>query len=290
MEKRADLHTHTIFSDGKLTPEELVEKAGEAGISAIAITDHDSVDGIDRALKAAKNLGVEVIPGVEITCDENEFKDIHVHGLFVDHKNSKLISLLNDSKKERTKQKEKIIGNLRRFGVRISLEEVRAAAKGELTRLHVAEAAFRNNPELFSSVDDVFRKFIGNDRRAFAERESFTKLSEAISAIKDARGLAVIAHPGRYKADSAALLEFFKNNGGEAIETTYPYANKQGMTQEQSDEMVNRYKKFAKKYGLLESGGSDFHGKGEIEIGSITVPYEIVEKMKGSKRNIRNLA
>jgi len=273
----ADLHTHTTFSDGRLTPEELVEKAKNAGLKAIAVTDHDTVEGIDRALAAAT---IEVIPGVEITCDEGYFKDIHVLGLFIDHKNKELNELLNKAKRERKKQKEKIIANLQKFGVKITLDQVKQQAKGELTRLHVAEVAFKNNPGMFRSVDNVFRKLIGNDQQAYAERDSPTTLTDAISAIKAANGIAVIAHPGRYKLNHDALLSFFKANNGDAIETLYPYAKKYGISESESAELVKKFTQLAEQHSLKQSGGSDFHGKGEIELGQATIPYELVRSMR----------
>lgn len=134
-----DLQCHTTASDGALTPTELVKLAFKKKLKAIAITDHDSVDGIDEALKVAKGKNIEITPGVEISCDDPKFVDTHVLGLLINHKNKTLNSLLKKSQKYREQQKRDIIKKFKKLGFNISYREVNALAKGEIGRPHIAK-------------------------------------------------------------------------------------------------------------------------------------------------------
>ena len=146
MMKNIDLQCHTTASDGRLTPAELVNLAIEKKLSAIAITDHDSVNGINEAIKAAKGKNIEIVPGVEISCDDPGYVDTHILGLFVNHKNKTLNSLLKKSQSYREQQKKDIINKFQKLGFKITFDEVKAIAKGEIGRPHIAKIIIKNNP------------------------------------------------------------------------------------------------------------------------------------------------
>ena len=277
-----DLQCHTTASDGLFTPEELVNLALKKRLKVIAITDHDSVNGIESALKAAKGKDINIIKGVEISCDDHGFVDTHILGLFIDHKNKTLTSLLKRAKGYREQQKKDIINKLRKLGFKISYKEVRVLAKEEIGRPHIAKVVLKNNPDKVTSIDDVFERFLSVGKKAYVERRSKISVNDAIKAIHAAHGLVFIAHPGVYDYfDIDKFIKFFIKNRGDGIETYYDYSTSRHHTSfRQNNEINEKFRKIAKKYSFLETGGSDFHGRKDQVLGRLKVPYSVLENLR----------
>lgn len=269
--KFADLHLHTLFSDGTYTPEELIDIAADKGIAAISITDHDTLSGISSAIEIGSIKDVEVLPGVEFTA-EYDGLEIHILGYLFDYQNKKLIEKLAFLKKNRTERIHKIVFKLGQMGLKLEADEVfNISAGGTPGRLHIARAMLAKG--LVSSVFEAFQKYIGDKCPAYVCGFKFSPL-EAIRLIKDMGGIPVLAHP--YILNRDELIPQFIEYGLMGLEVYYP---------EHTQAMVNFYLGLAKKLGLLVTGGSDCHGlaKPEVKIGSIKLPYEMVETLKAAK-------
>lgn len=285
--KNIDLQCHTTASDGKLTPTELVKLALKRKLKAIAITDHDTVSGIDEAINAAKGKGIDIVPGVEISCDDPGFVDTHIIGLLTDHKNKVLLNLLKKAQKYREQQKKDIIRKSQKLGFNISYNEVKEVAKGEIGRPHIARIILKNNPDKVSSIDEIFDKYLAIGKRAYVERKNKISVKEAIKAIHSAKGLAFISHPGVYDDfDINKFIKYFIKNGGDGIETYCDYGNSRGRTGFVESHKINKkFQKIAKRLNMSETGGSDFHGREGQAFGKLKVPYSMLKKLK-KKLNI----
>lgn len=287
MKQNIDLQCHTTYSDGKLTPTELVKLASKKNLKAIAITDHDSVNGVDEALRAAKGRNIEIIPGVEISCDDGGFVDMHILGLFVNHKNKFLNNLLKKAQKYREQQKMDIIKKFKKLGFEISYQEVKSLAKGETGRPHIAKVILKNNPSRFDSVDEVFEKYLSVGKKAYIERRNKISIKVAIKAIHAANGLAFISHPGVYNNfDIEKFIKYFLQNKGDGIETYYNYESSRYHTSFKQSNKINKdFKKIANKFNILETGGSDFHGNDGQVLGKLKVPYSVLNNLKKKLRD-----
>jgi len=275
MEKSVDLHIHTYFSDGTFSPKEVVEKAAELGLSAIAITDHDCVEGISAALEAGKIYGIEVVPGVELT-SEADGAEVHFLGLFIDWHDANFLNLLEKLRQERISRTQKMIEKLENMGFSISFDEVlHLAGKGSMGRTHLAQAMLRQG--YVSSVQEAFEKYVGYGKPAYVSKKRLTP-EEAINAILKVGGVPILAHPGLFKKDE--LIGKFVDTGLMGIEVFHSDHSK-------ADE--EHYKKIAQEYGLLISGGSDCHGlaKGEVLMGKIRVDYKFLEDIRNAHMRIR---
>ncbi|MBI3034766.1 PHP domain-containing protein [Candidatus Woesearchaeota archaeon] len=281
-----DLQSHTNASDGELNPKETVDLAIKRGLNALAITDHDTVDALGQAISYAKNKSIEIVPGIEIECSEprHGFKKVHMLGLLIDYNNSSLLNLTKKSKEGRIRQKRKIIKRLNSLGFDITFNEVSSTVKGSFGRPHVAKILLKKYPGEFASIRDVFDRYIGEGRPAYVPRKNMVTLKEAISIVKNANGIPILAHPGVFKKEgSLQLIDIFCDSGGEGIETYYPYhivcpelkINKEG-----NDLMIKFYREAAKSKNLLESGGNDFHGSYRDTMGEIKIPYSVLEKLR----------
>ena len=283
-----DLHTHTKASDGILSTEGLIGEAEKAGLNAIAITDHDTVEGA-RGIKDVKT-SMEAIPGIEISVYDNklDYIDLHVLGLFIDPENPKLLSTLERLEKEREDQKKAIVSKLNELGYEITYEEARQKAAGAVGRPHIARALMERYPEQFRSISEAFEKLLDQGKPAFLSRTAFYCLDDAINLIHEAGGLAVLAHPSVYSYDLEKLLGEFKNLGGDGIETVYDYARnygRRGYKEEDNARINKELHQLAETMGFLESGGSDFHGpqKG-ARLGALDVPDVFLERMKATRK------
>lgn len=266
--KFADLHLHTNFSDGTYTPEELISGALREGLSAISVTDHDTVAGIVPSIKAGDLQGIEVIPGIELTA-EYEGMEIHLLGYALDYHNSALLAKLDTLKENRVQRIYKIVGKLNELGVKLTPESVFAiGGSGTVGRLHIARAMIK--AKLVGSVGEAFKRYIGDRCPAYVCGFRLAP-AEAIKLIKDSGGIPVLAHP--YTVSRDELISLFVDWGLRGLEAYYP---------EHSQSMTNFYLDLAKKYNLLVTGGSDCHGtaKPDVKIGAIKIPYELVEKLK----------
>ena len=268
MQKKCDLHMHTSHSDGALSSIELVQKVASAGLSLISITDHDSINGIEEAIECGKDLGVEVIPGVEISTDIND-KEIHLLGYFIDIKSEELLKYLSFFRDERFHRASRIVKKLQKLGFNITIDDVMDQAnKSSVGRPHIAYAMVELG--LIGNYYEAFEKYIG-DRGPAYERKIHVSPQSALKLINDASGLSFIAHPGFM--DEVTLLHLIKA-GIDGIEVIHP-SHKPFQTK--------FYKGIVSQYCLLESGGSDFHGgkKGDDEnLGNFYISQVQVEAMK----------
>lgn len=275
-----DLHAHTTASDGSLSPRGLVEMAHRNNLSALGITDHDTIDGWDEAREAAKDSGIEIVPGVELSTSY-EGGRFHLLGYFIDE-NSPLVETLRRIQRARANRNEVIFENLRELGVPLEEEEVRALAgpNGLLGRPHFARAMVARG--YVASTQEAFDLYLADGKPAYATKDVLTP-QEAIQGIHEAGGLAIWAHPPLNEKFSFDELEEELRRwiswGLDGLETRY------GRYTPQQNEWT---KTMAKKYDLLEGGGSDFHGasKPDIELGNTTagaIPDEILTHFKARR-------
>lgn len=270
MKIKADLHTHTIYSDGALTPTELLNFAKKKQISVLGITDHDSVFGIDEALKYGQKIGIEVIPGIEISTDVDE-TEIHILGYFIDHKDKELNKVLKFFRNERYERAKRIIKKLNELGFDITMNDVLKISKNSpICRPHIANAMLQKG--YIKNFLQAFHKYIGDNKPAF-EKKIHVSAQSAIKIINDAGGLSFIAHPGKMQE---SILNNLIQIGIDGIEVVHSSHKKK---------QQDFYKEIVNQYCLLESGGSDFHGglrNDELNFGKYCVPFSVVENMKNS--------
>lgn len=269
-----DLHTHTNASDGSESPRRLVELAKEAGLQAIAVTDHDTVDAVDEALLAGKELEMEVIPGVELSC--NWEREMHIVGLFIDHTHPVLTDALCDLAKKRHRRNLKTLARLQELGMAITEEEVRAVATGKVWgRAHFAKILCDKG--YVASVKEGFQKYLGHGRPAHVNEERLEP-EEAIAIIRKAGGVPILAHMHYLKLELPELEKLLIRlkraglMGAEAIYTEY------------TPEQTKAYTQLIESLGLLKSGGSDFHGAMKPQITlrreNLNIPYSYLKEIK----------
>jgi predicted metal-dependent phosphoesterase TrpH len=276
MIKRIDLHTHSTASDGTMEPGELVKYAKSRGLAAIALTDHDTVEGIKEAYEEGLRIGFEVVPGLEISVDFEP--EMHILGYFFGNSYLDIEDTLICLRKSREERNPEIIKKLNDMGFDINMEEVsKIAARGVVGRAHIAKVLVDKG--YVGSVGEAFDKFLSSGRPAFVKRDKFTP-EQGINEIIRAGGIPVLAHPiylGRSYAELDSLFYELKIMGLKGIEAYYV-----DNTPQDTENMV----KLAHKHGLLITGGSDFHGtfKSDIEIGvgygNLDIPYELLERLK----------
>ncbi len=278
MTDRIDLHTHTTASDGTLRPRELVRLADASGLRALAVTDHDTVDGLEEAVSAGDELGLEVVPGVEISV-EIGLGSMHLLGYFLNPQQpsalSKRLSILQQARADRN---PRIIAKLNRLGMDITMEEVkRHSGEGQMGRPHIAYTLMAKG--YVPGVQAAFDRYLKKGQPAYEEKFRFDPHG-AFSLIHDAGGLSSLAHPYTITRDDDELenrIRMFKSMGLAALEVYYP---------EHTPEMVRSYTRLARKYDLLVTGGSDFHGDHKPEIrlgrgkGNLYIPYRVLEALK----------
>ncbi len=270
----ADLHIHTDFSDGTMSPEQVVKEVSKLNLRTIAITDHDSVGAIEIAQSICKKEGIEIIPAIELSSYYRPV-DIHLLGYFIDIKNSALLEKLAELRSERIERIKKITKKLRALGVKVDHQEVFDVAKeGSPGRMHIAEVLCSKG--YCSDIRESFRKYLSDNGPAFVPKEALT-LRDAIELIVSSDGIPVLSHPGSTKRDT--LIPKMVEYGLQGIEVYYP-------THQPED--VKKYKRLAKKYDLLITGGSDCHGtrKPDIALGSIRIDDSLVEKIKERRDNM----
>ncbi|WP_167954971.1 PHP domain-containing protein [Anaerosporobacter faecicola] len=285
--KYIDLHVHSNSSDGTFTPTQVVDEAIRSGLAAFALTDHDTVQGLQEAREAVathKEQGqeIELISGVEIS-SAYKGKDLHILGLFVDDTNPNLINRLAAAVKERDERNLKMIHNLNEAGIPITFEALREDAPDTvITRAHFAKYLTENG--YTKTRNDAFTKYLNPDTPYYVPRQ-FIEPKDAIALILEADGIPVLAHPLLYHLPSeelATLVAQLKSYGLAGIEAVY--TNNTGC--DESD-----MRRLARLNGLLLSGGSDFHGGNKPDIaigkgrGNLKIPYEFVEAMKAYKKN-----
>lgn len=277
-----DLHVHSTYSDGTCTPQELVTMAVKKGLVAMALTDHDTVDGIEYAVRAAADTNLQVIPGVELSCEytisPDKKKEIHILGYNLDYRQPDLVDTLKKVATERDERNQKMCENLRTAGFPIDYEALTGRfGENILTRAHFARFLYEKGA--IPSIDYAFRKILAQDGPYFVNREYLTPKS-GIELIKRAGGLPVLAHPLLYKmsvTELRNLLTELKEYGLCGIEAMY--SRNHG-----TDEAFVR--KLAAEFNLFITGGTDFHGanKPDLELGrgegNLYVPVVLLESLK----------
>lgn len=286
-ERPVDLHVHSTRSDGTFTPTELVALAKEKGLAAFALTDHDSVNGIDEAMEASRGTGIEVVPGIEMST-EYQGKDVHIVGLYYDYENPDFQKEVQKFTKEREIRNQKMCAKMAADGIPISYEAVAAANPGAvITRANIARYLY--DTHYISSIDYAFSHLIGDTCPYFIPREKITP-EEAVGFLRKFGGIPILAHPFEYHLGSEgleALVQRLKAAGLLGIEVYYC---KHG-PEETQEAMA-----LADRYGLLYSGGSDFHGtnKPGLELGTgyghLYVPYALLAAIKRKKHGIPDQA
>jgi predicted metal-dependent phosphoesterase TrpH len=267
---KVDLHIHSTASDGRLSPADIVHQAAELGLDVMAITDHDTVDGIAPALVAAQAFPrLKVIPGVEISTDVSN-GEVHVLGYFIDYTDHKLRAILNRLRNSRQQRAQRMITKLGNLGMPIDWQRVQEiAGSGSIGRPHIAQAMLEKG--YIASLKEAFTKYIGRDAPAYVEREKMTPV-EAVELILQANGLPVLAHPFTTDDPETMVIEL-KMAGLVGLEAYY-----NGYTADEINKLVS----LANKYNLIATGGSDYHGLdtgSETMIGGADVPVESAEQL-----------
>jgi len=272
-----DLHTHSTASDGTDAPSAIVEKAAALGLRAVSVTDHDTVSGVEEALAAGERLGVEVIPGIEVSSDYRE-NNVHILGYFIDVRAEALRPVLDWVKTEREERNRKIVAMFAADGFDMSLEELqREYPDSVLGRPHMAEHLMRKG--YTQSVKEGFDKYLGEGKPYYLPKRRIS-IAKAVEVILAAGGVPVLAHPMQYKYprdEVTEMIEYTMSLGIRALECYYS---------EHSPEEQEWLLARAERYGLGVSGGSDYHGTRKTHIalgtgmGSLAVPYGVLENLK----------
>lgn len=273
--KKADLHSHTIMSDGTQTPTAVVELAAKLGLKAVAITDHDTAEGYQEALTAGEKLGVEVVPAVEMsTVLDGQAIDILAY--FIDPDHPAFRRLLDKQRNIRKERNRLVLEKLEQLGIVITIDEVESKQEGttdqkNVGRVHIGQVLVEKG--LVSDLNEAFDKYLGTDGAAFVRLNNTTP-AEAIRAIKEAGGVAVMAHPGLYHRDD--LIPVIVEMGLTGIEVNHP---------DHTEEDKIRYKALAEEFNLIPTAGSDFHGvrNGQMHhanLGTCTTPYSTVDRLR----------
>jgi len=271
-----DLHTHSNFSDGTLTPTELVTLAREKKISALALTDHDTMAGVEEAVLAGEMLGVEIIPGIEISVLHDKV-EYHILGYWADPQNSVLAEALAKLQGARSERNNRILQKLNELGIPATSEELeRVSEQGQTGRPHIAKLLVRYG--VVKTITQAFDDFLKKGAVAYVSRFAFTAI-EAVTLIHQAGGLAVLAHPTQNDPELTRLPSVLADlvpAGLDGIEVYYPT---------HSHKMKKKLRALAAQHNLLLTGGSDYHG--DIRPGTtlagggnIFVPLELLVKMK----------
>lgn len=266
---RADLHMHTRWSDGTYSVEELFAQVRAARLSAFALTDHDTVAGIDAIDGLAAEAGIECIPALELSTNYKGC-DFHVLGYFVDRKNPELLATLETQRNERHRRAESIVARLRELGVPLSMDEVREAhgGRGSIGRPHIAMAMVKRG--LVKDVDEAFQRWLRTGAPGYMEKYQFETL-EGIALLRHAGGRPVLAHPGT--SPKPALISELCQAGLDGIECAHP---------KHSESVEMKYRALAREHNLIETGGSDCHGEktGDTPVGCRTVALTTVEALR----------
>lgn len=267
---RIDLHTHSNASDGTLTPAELAEMAVRRGVSVLALTDHDTTDGLAICAAACAGRDLEFIPGIELSTDVGDH-EVHILGYFVNPRSERLASALENLREQRVDRTRRIVDKLRQLGLDISWERVRElAGPGSIGRPHIARAMIERGD--VSSVSEAFDRYIGAGRPGFVPRTS-KRPEEAVGLLADIGAVPVLAHPFS-TGDVLGILAALIPMGLRGMEVHYG---------EYSIGQRAELAAIAARHGLIPTGGSDYHGpsfKEGRELGSVDVPLDTVALLR----------
>jgi len=268
-----DLHIHSTFSDGGFTPEEIVKYASKKGLAAIAITDHDNTDATLSAIRAGKKLGVEIVPGVELSVEPESPRDeeIHILGYYINWQDENFQEKLRRFQEARRKRAYKILEKLDRLGIKIDPQQLfELAGKGSVGRMHVAKVL--KDEGFVDYLQKAFDLYLAYGKPAYVPKLRLPS-QEALDLISRIGGISVIAHP-LYGGNSKEIIQKLKGLGLDGIEVYYT---------NHTPEDVKRFRSWAKAFSLLITGGSDSHGgtlDEEVLIGNQEVPYDVLAQLK----------
>lgn len=272
----ADLHVHTTASDGTESPEEVVAQAASTGLGALAVADHDTVEGIEPAVEEGRRRGLEVLPAIELGT-EHLGREIHMLGYMIDVCSPEFLEELAFFRDTRLERVTRMVARLNRLGLRISLQRVlEIAGSGSVGRPHIARALVEKG--LAWSVEEAFNRYIGEGRPGFEPRFKYSP-ARAVRLVRRAGGVAVLAHPGL--AGAEYLVPPLVTEGLLGIEVYHPG---------HSPEVIKFLLGLCQQYGLVATGGSDYHGPGgdrNNRLGACTVPGRVVEQIKALARAVR---
>ena len=249
---KIDLHSHTHYSDGHLSPKELIDRAHNMQVNVLAITDHDTVDGIQEAMdyQSVQKRAMQIMSGVEISTSWHNF-DIHILGLNVDHNNAQFLARLDQQSKERDRRAQQMSDKLAKVGIENVFEDAKTlAGKGQITRAHFARVLVERR--VVKDFEAVFKKYLGKGKKAHVKPQ-WIVIEEAVTWIQDAGGKAVLAHPGHYDMTTKwlkRLVAEFANAGGDGMEVVHSH-----LTPERKKMLAD----LASEHNLQASSGSDFH-------------------------------
>lgn len=270
---KADLHVHTTASDGTDSPEEVVAKAASIGLGYLAITDHDTLDGIKPSIEAGKEYNVQVVPAIELSA-EYDGKETHILGYMLDFENQALISKLSFLRESRVNRIHSMIMSLKRINIYLDIKRVfEIAGAGSIGRPHIARAMIEQG--LVNTVEEAFELYIGKGKPGYVPRFKIS-VGQAVKVIRSAGGIAVLAHPGD-DVDEGSIFSYIRE-GVQGIEAYHP---------SHKPETCKLYVKICRSAGLIATGGSDYHGEHRINnsLGSCTVDGQIVERLKSMAKN-----
>ncbi len=239
---KADLHVHTLSSDGQHSPREVVEMSAREGLGAVAITDHDSLGGVGEALKAGREFGIEVVPGVELTFYYGR-AEMHMLGYFVDPSSDTMTKRFRVRRSERFVE---MIEKLRRMGIGLPTDDLVKAAGHSPGRAHLAVALVEHG--YVRSIGEAFEKYLAQGRPGYADKIRLSP-EEVVDLVREMKGVAALAHPGLTPHDE--VIPRLVEHGMAGLEVRYA---------RHSPHDVEHYSRVARKHGLIETGGSDFHG------------------------------
>ena len=279
--KRIDLHVHTSASDGTTAPQDIAELACHAGLSAVAITDHDTVSGYESASISAAALGLEIVPGIEISTRFNG--SVHILGYFIDTHSSHLLPVLNWVVQDRDERNERIAALMRADGIRADYDAMKNRFGEVIGRPHFAELLV--DAGLATDIRDAFARFLNKGCRYWLAR-NFVPIEDSLGIILRSGGIPVLAHPFQYKLDDAGLrdlIEHCLDYGLMGLECLYSGYN---------PEQTSYLQRLARDYHLIETGGSDYHGDRKPDIrlgqgmGGLCVPYDYLEALKETAKSL----
>ena len=271
---RIDLHTHTNRSDGTFTPPELVRLASRRGLDVVAITDHDTTDGLEEATGAGRDLGVEIVPGVELSA-EHQGMSVHVLCYWMDRQDEGFQAELVRLRSERFLRGEVMVEKLRSLGYPISFDRVREiAGSGNIVRPHVAQALVEVG--VVADEEEAFDRLIGDDGPAYVPKHALAPL-EALELVRRSGGACVLAHPGMWSAEAPVpedIIEAMAEAGMAGLEADHS---------DHTPELRERYRDMAKRLELIVTGGSDCHGTryDPVRLGSVTTDPDQFRALRG---------
>lgn len=272
-----------------MRPAEVVALAARSGVRVLAITDHDSVDGVDEALAAGRRWGVTVVPAVEISLlhePERDLYDVDLLGYWIDHRHPAMVEALRKAREGRILQKKMQVERLAALGYHITWEDVLERAGGVPGRPHIAEVLVAHHPDEFPDIDSVFATLLNITSPHYVPRPFAPRMEEAAALIREAGGLPVLAHPGLYThaRDLDAMIERAARLGVLGLEVWYPYDKTRvcrGCSREDLRRMFAHFEGLADRLGLAKTGGSDFHGsRKDIHLGEQGMTWEQFEALR----------